>query len=294
MTHTMNMESEIPLRVAPERALAEEWALVLIAEGLTPRVRAAQEGYVLGVPAEEVERAGAALTAYEHENPIEPQEGEEPAGAGHLWTGLGVAGVLLAFFFVTGPWDPGVYWFERGSADAERILLGEIWRIVTALTLHADLGHAVANAIAGAVVLGAVCRLLGSGLGSALVLFAGAGGNLVNAFVHGSLHVSVGASTAVFGAVGVLVGLGVVRRRRRARHGRRAWVPIAAGLALLAMLGMGKRADLWAHLFGLLVGGGLGLVVALAVPRRPGPRVQWALGSAAFAVLICCWALALR
>jgi hypothetical protein len=37
----MSEWSEIPLRVAAERKLAEEWALVLIAEGLSPSVRRA-------------------------------------------------------------------------------------------------------------------------------------------------------------------------------------------------------------------------------------------------------------
>lgn len=290
----MSEASEVPLRVAPKRAAAEEWALVLVAEGLSPSVRAVREGFVLAVPIDEAERAATVLSAYESENPPEPQEIDHPAGSAHLRTGLAVAGVLLAFFFVTGPRNPAVRWFERGSADAERILLGELWRAVTALTLHADLGHVVANAIAAALFLSAVCRGLGPGLGGALVLLAGAGGNLVNALLHGSLHVSVGASTSVFGAIGVLGGLSVARRHRRRTRGRRIWIPITAGFALLAMLGTGERVDLSAHLFGLLGGGLLGTVMAFAVPRRPGLRVQWTLGSAALVAVLYCWALALR
>lgn len=290
----MSGGSEIPLRVASERELAEEWALVLIAEGLSPSVRRAGEGFILGVPAEEAERAAAALSSYERENPLEPHEGDEPAGYAHLVVGLAVAGALVAFFFVTGTRNPAVHWFERGSADAERILLGDLWRTVTALTLHADIGHVLANAIAGAIFLGAVCRALGLGLGCALVLLAGAGGNLVNALFQGSLHVSVGASTSVFGAVGVLGGLGLVRRRRRGARGRLAWMPIVAGLALLAMLGTGgERVDLWAHFFGFLVGGVLGILVAFGVPRPPGSRMQWALGGATLGVVLLCWTLAL-
>jgi membrane associated rhomboid family serine protease len=289
----MTETSEVAVRVASNRTLAEEWALVLVAEGLSPRVRSGHGGFVLGVPVEEAERATAALTAYERENPAEAQEDEGPAGSAHVWVGVGVSLALVAFFFITGAANPAVYWFERGSADAERILLGELWRTVTALTLHADLGHVAANAIVGAILLSVVFRILGSGLGFALVLGAGAGGNLINAFLHGSRHISVGASTAVFGAVGVLGGLAVVRRRRRGARGSHAWVPIAAGLALLAMLGMGEGVDLWAHLFGFLVGGVLGILVAFLVPRRPRGRVQWALGVGALVAVISCWALAL-
>jgi hypothetical protein len=44
---------------------------------------------------------------------------------------------------LTGPREPGAIWFDRGSASAQQILAGEVWRTVTALTLHADLAHVV-------------------------------------------------------------------------------------------------------------------------------------------------------
>ena len=292
---TMTKGSEVPLRVTRDHNLAEEWELVLVAQGLSPSVRRTQDGVVLSVPEEEVERALVGLSAYESENPPKLKEEDEPVGSANLLAGIAVVGMLLVFFAATIIWNQTVPWFERGSADANRIILGELWRTVTALTLHADLVHAATNAIAAAIFFGAVSGMLGLGLGSALVLLAGAGGNLANALLHGSPHVSVGASTSVFGAVGMLGGLGMVRRRRRAVRRRRAWVPIAAALALLAMLGTGgERVDVWAHLFGLLLGGVLGILIAFVVPRPPGFRVQWACGSAALAVLIYCWTLALR
>ncbi len=291
----MTQGSEIPLRVTRDHNLAQEWELVLIAQGLSPSVRRTPDGIVLSVPEEEVERALAALSAYERENPPKLQDEDETVGSASLLAGIAVAGLLLVFYSVTVLWNPTVPWFERGSADADRILLGELWRAVTALTLHADLVHAVTNAIAAALFLGAVYGILGPGLGSALVLLAGAGGNLANAILHGYPHVSIGASTSVFGAVGILGGLGMARRRRKAARRRRAWVPIAAALALLAMLGTGgQRVDVLAHLFGFLLGGVLGILTAFVAPRPPGQRGQWACGSAAVAVLIYCWVLALR
>jgi membrane associated rhomboid family serine protease len=273
---------------------------VLTAEGLSPSVRSGPEGFVLGAPIDEAERAADVLSAYLGENreresrrEQESRRKPEPIAAGSAFAGLAFAAALLAFFFITGPRNPAVIWFERGSADAERILLGELWRTLTALTLHADLGHVLANALFGALFLGAACGALGAGVGCALVLLAGVGGNLANALFQNSHHVSVGASTAVFGAVGLLSGLGVARWRRRS-PGRPAWVPIGAGLAILAMLGTtGARVDLWAHLFGLLAGGALGIPVGFALPRPPGPLVQWILGSAAFTAVLYCWGLAL-
>jgi len=290
----MTKGSEVALRVTRDYNLAEEWELVLLAQGLSPSVRRTRDGVVLSVPEEEVKRALAGLSVYENENPPKQQEGDEPVGSANLLAGIVVAGMLLVFFSATVIWNQTVPWLERGSADANRILLGEIWRTVTALTLHADLVHAMTNAIAAALFLGAVSGMLGLGLGSALVVLAGAGGNLANALLQGPPHVSVGASTSVFGAVGMLGGLGM-RRRRKAVGSSRAWVPIAAALALLAILGTGgQRVDVWAHLFGLLFGGVLGILIAFVAPRPPGLRVQWACGSAALAVLAYCWILAFR
>jgi membrane associated rhomboid family serine protease len=291
----MTEAPDVPLRVARTLKLAEEWALVLVADNLSPRVVRAREGYVLGVPADEAERAARALSAYESENRTQESAREGQAAAGHAGAGLVVSGALLAFFGVTGPRNPAVSWFERGSADAERILHGELFRTVTALTLHADLEHAVANTLAGALFLGAVCAALGPGFGCALVLLSGAGGNLINAWVQGPHHVAVGASTAIFGAVGVLSGLGVARRRRSEALERRAWMPVAAGFAILAMLGTaGTRVDLWAHLFGLLVGAALGIPVGFAVARPPGRSLQWILAGSAIAAVLYCWARALE
>ena len=300
----MTQASEIPLRVAPVRAVAEEWELVLFAEGLSPRVWQSREGFVIGVPAEQVERAATALSAYEIENPIEPTEESYPAGTSHLGhlhhlgyllVGISAAGGLLAFFFVTSEPDTARPWLQRGSADAYPILLGELWRTVTALTLHADIGHALANAISLGLFLSALCRSMGPGLGAALVLLAGAAGNLANAYFQGPPHISIGASTAVFGAIGLLVSLRTARLHPRRRHRNRFLRPLGAGLALLAMLGTGggQRVDLWSHLFGFLAGGLLGFSTLPLILHPPRSLAQWTAGSAALLVITACWALAL-
>jgi rhomboid protease GluP len=292
----MSKCSEFPVRVTRDQRLAEEWELVLLAQGLSPSLSRNLDGAIaLTVSRENVERARGALLAYERENPPKGAAGREPLGSADSFAASAVAGLLiLAFFSITVISNPTMAWFERGSADADKILNGELWRTLTALTLHADVAHALSNATALVLFLGAVGSVLGTGLGCALILMAGVGGNLANAFLHGSPHVSVGASTSVFGAVGVLGGLGVVMRRTGALSRRRAWLPVAAAFALLGMLGTGEgRVDIWAHLFGLLVGGILGVLIALIAPRPPGLGIQWACGGLAAAMLIYCWTLAL-
>lgn len=269
---------------------------MLLAQGLSPSLRRKADGIVVCVPEAEAERARAALSAYERENARKTEQKTEPLVAAGAFESSAMAGLLLLLFFsITVISNPTMSWYERGSADADKILNGELWRTVTALTLHADVAHAASNSFALALFLGAVSSTLGAGLGFALILLAGTGGNLANAFLHGSAHVSVGASTAVFGAVGALGGLSVVMRGSRAAGQRRAWLPVAAAFALLAMLGAGgERVDIWAHFFGLVVGGALGILTAFVTSRAPGFAAQLASAGAAVAVLIYCWALALR
>jgi len=285
---------EISVRITRDPKLAQDWELVLIAQGLSPRVRRTEDGFLLCVPQEQAGKALAGLSAYERENAAKDREGESIGFAG-MGTGLFVAVLLLVFHFVTVFTSPTLPWFERGGADAERIMHGEFWRAVTALTLHADTVHAISNAFGAALFLGAAAGTLGPGLACVLVLLAGAGGNLANAVLHGSSHISVGASTAIFGAVGILGGSAMARQRSAQVGRRRAWVPIGAALALLALLGTeGENVDVLAHLFGFLIGAVLGILIAFASPAARRRGAQWASGSAALVIIICCWALALR
>jgi membrane associated rhomboid family serine protease len=286
----VDLPSETVVRVAAQPALADEWALVLTAAGFESVLRPVEGGWALAVPAEQAGDAEAALADYDRERTATVREPEAP-DYGRTWLGLSVALGLLGFYLVTGERGGGI-WFARGSAVAERILHGEPWRAVTALTLHADLAHVLGNAVACLILITAVARWIGPGLASWLVLGAGALGNLLTALVHQSHHDSVGASTSSFAAMGILGGLQVLGRPSTRR---RRWQVVAASLALLGMLGMGKQADVFAHLFGLVVGGALGALTG-ALVRRP-PQRSWAqpaLALGALAAIAGAWLLALR
>lgn len=289
-------ETAVGVRVAPGRRRAEVWSLVLSSQGIDCAIRHTAEGFAVFVDPGDLEGAIHAIDAYEAENPEAPVAVESPRdriGELDRFVGGSLGALLIAFFAVTGPRDPDVVWFAAGSADASRILAGEVWRTATALCLHADLGHVLSNALFAALFVSAVCAGLGPGVAVALTLVAGATGNLANAIFQGPDHVSVGASTAVFGAVGLLGGRGVAQRIRQGEVGLRIWVPIAAGLALIAMLGTGERTDIWAHGFGFLAGGFLGIPAGLAWPHPPTTSLQWGAGALAAALLLQSWRLAL-
>lgn len=163
-------------------------------------------------------------------------------------------------------------WSAAFGLDMYRFrALHEFWRAVTALTLHADDSHLFNNLIFGFLFLAPLCRRAGLGLGLALTVLAGISGNACNTFVKDANVISIGFSTALFGAVGALCGLtaaDIFRHTRRFSHmaapggnpllifARRMFLPLAAGMALLGILGGGGEAktDYSAHILGFCCG----------------------------------------
>ena len=289
----MNTTEAAIARLTPERRQADEWGLVLTAADVGHAVQAHLGQWAVVVSVSDAARAHAILDAYDNENQrrreARPAAGEYgPTYAGIL-TALGLVG-----FYATLLWtNRDTAWLHAGEATAARILDGEVWRVVTALTLHASPAHIAGNAVCCAIFVTALCRALGPGVGLWITLLAGAGGNALNAALRGAPHSAVGASTAVFGAVGALGALQFVNRSRVGLARWRAWLPIAAALGLLAMLGTSTESDVLAHLFGFIVGGLLGVIAALTMSPLPGRLVQTILVAAVLATLTAAWLVAL-
>ena len=283
----------------PQRMSA--WSLVLSARGLDGWVVQVGAELALCVPPAQSERALSELAAADAE---ESERAREELHAlrtrvpsrpsSHAWVASVLLGALLFVFnLVTGPRSAGAEWFARGASDATRVLHGEAHRTITALTLHADTAHVVSNIGFGTLAVGAVMHRTGVGVGSLLVIGAGMVGNLVNAVAHGSHHSSVGFSTAVFAAFGLLGALSFADARREPARRRTAWTALAASVALLAALGSSEKSDIFAHLFGGLAGTGFGLLVGFLLPRAPRAPYQWLAGLATVGAVIGAWSIAL-
>ena len=239
------------------------------------RIAPTETGYVVMVPPRMVAPAIKALDAQDKDAAEGPARETPVPDHGPSFIGVAMAVTLFAFFVVSGPRaGPDTFgWFRLGSAIARRIVHEhELWRVVTALTLHADIMHVTGNAVASLIFVTALGRWMGGGIAIFTTLMAGTLGNLLTAFIYSTTHNSVGASTATFGALGILGGLQFVRRFRDTSVGRlkRGLLGIAAALGFLAMLGMGERSDVVAHFAGLGFGilTGVGLALYLKRPVR--------------------------
>jgi len=276
--------------------LAKLWALVLEARYLPARVEPDGDGWRLLVPASRLKDAERELRLFVAENRHWPPA--PPPVRQQLNNALAPLSVLIlvaTFYNVTLlpvalPGGQPLNWLEVGSARANLILDGEVWRTVTALTLHADLTHLLSNLAIGGIFIIYLCSDFGSGLAWALLLACGALGNLANAYVQLPSHDSIGSSTLVFAAVGVLGAANMVRYRH---HALRKWpLPVASALSLLVLLGTeGKNTDLGAHLFGFLFGIVLGALTAHLVGTRgrPGPLPNALLSLGSGAVVVAAW-----
>lgn len=208
---------------------------------------------------------------------------------------LAYVGVLVLVFLLERDWAFGLDWLEAGRLSGTAVRAGEWWRVVTPLTLHADGGHLVANLLFGAFFGLFAGQYFGSGFAWAAILLAAVCGNLLDVWLLPPSHSAIGASTAVFAALGLIgafIGLTAVRTGMSWAH-RSA--PVVGAVVLLAYIGTGDaQTDAVAHLTGFLAGFCAGVLLALTQPRFLGQRsVQIGAGVGSLALLAVCWWLAI-
>ena len=254
---------------------ADTFGLVLLSSGIEHEIRQGGRGWALWVAEDASKRADSLLQTYLDENKDFKTSQESPlTGYGKTWSGgWGILVLLICHIAVSLGQDTGAFHRLYGSS-ASHVVSGEWYRSATALLLHADSLHLAGNIIGMAVFATGVCSVTGWGVGWFLILASGISGNLINAHVYGYGHNSIGASTAVFGALGLLSAYQFLKKIQTPDTRFQALLPLGAGLALLAFLGSSSHTDIMAHLFGFLSGALMGFVYYGVVPYPFGWRIQ--------------------
>lgn len=262
---------------------AETFGLVLLSADIEYKIEMNDNGWVLWVHEHAFDEAFRVVTAYQQENiGFKPERYTSFAAYGKTWSGLWGVLVILSFYLaVSSGHDAGAFRQAYGSS-ASHILDGEWYRSVTSLLLHANALHLLGNMVGLALFGTGVCSVTGWGVGWVLILTSGILGNVINAFLYKSGHVSIGASTAIFGALGVLSSYQFLRKMKESGTWFQALLPVAAGLALLGFLGASKNTDITAHLFGFSAGIFLGLLYSWLI-KRP---LQWSYQLGALLIVI--------
>lgn len=226
----------------------------------------------------------------------------------YAWTGsLGYALVLIgvAFAISNGLWRLDA--FDAGELNAGLVQKGQWWRVWTALTLHLDGPHLVANTVAGIWFGYLASRLIGTGNSWLLVVIGAGLANWIEAFFGPAAHRSVGASTAVFTALGLLSAYSWRAQFSYPQRWALRWAPLVAGAILLSWTGTGSQSidepgvasagqsvDVLAHALGFGVGMLAGAGAAFESASRLLNRVpQWLAGLLALVPLLVAWIRAL-
>ncbi len=277
-------------------APCNELNFVLLAVGIDSEVSLYEGKHYLLVDEFEAENAYQQLQHYVAENapekiikrPLRPLR-KGFAGAYIYALVLLIIGVLqnsLAF---------SLDWTALGLADSYKIIAGQWWLNFTALTLHGDIAHMAGNIGFGVLFGILVTQHLGSGVAWLSILLAGAAGNAINAHLYQSLHQSLGASTMVFAALGMLGIFSLSTRYSVRQQGIRRWLPFLGAVAMLAFTGTaGENTDVLAHLSGFASGCVAAILWrASGKERAVNARGQWIAGGASIALIVLSWGLAL-
>lgn len=269
---------------------------MLGAVGIASAIVLRGERFVLEVAEEDAPRAVSQLTQYETENrPPHPSPPPPPLHR-NAWVGcVAYTAWLLGVAYVISNGLVRLDAFHTGELDAARVQSGQWWRAWTALTLHLSGPHLAANLGAGIWFGYLAGRQLGAGVAWLLIVAGGGIANLLEGLLAPPWHQSVGASTAVFTALGVMSAYTWRERLRLPQGWVQRWGPLVAGICLLGWLGTaGKETDIMAHLLGFGIGVLLGATAALPiVSRRLHDVPQWPAGLTALAIMAAAWSFAL-
>lgn len=285
----MELNAEIAAR--SERQ-AMDWSLVLVSQGIETAIDAGPVGgaWRLRVAERDLGRSRAVLRQYWREN--RRRRWQRPvSGTGLLFDGRSVFWFLLmlAVFFLD---ETGVADLKAaGMMDTAAVKAGEVWRLFTAVTLHADAGHLAGNAATGVLLLGLAMGCYGGGCGLLAAFLAGVGGNALALVLAPWGHRSLGASGMVLGALGLLTVHSLGQWRAGASTRQMAGRGLMAGVMLLVLLGFNPKTDVLGHVGGFASGCVLGMALAW-IPERIRERGQALSAAACGALVAAAWAWA--
>lgn len=296
MHHDLNQEYDIR---PPSPGKAREWMTVLSAAGMEYRVSRFLNEWTIHVASGDRVQATEEIAAYEAANldwPPGIAEDEEFPKEHETWAPGLAALIPLLWYIWLGPYSGTSPVLAAGANLSERVMAGDWWRVVTALTIHSGIVHLAGNILCLVLAGTVVCRAFGGGLGLLTILASGILGNTATVLLLPSVVPSVGASTACFGAIGCLCAHRAVMHWNR--YGRffsiwnRTWVPIAAGLALLGLLGTGPNSDLAAHALGFVAGILLTIPISRIDTHRLPEWTQMGMQMIALLVILAAWQFA--
>lgn len=154
--------------------------------------------------------------------------------------------------------------FEVGGATTDSILNDEVWRIATAMFLHAGFIHLTYNMVTLFIMGMMVEPIFGSVRYTVIYLASGVGAALLSMAFLDPSTVHVGASGAIFGVMGAMWAVWI---RDRKKHGDYPLLFLCFG-GISLLLGLMPGINNWAHIGGLVTGFALGMLLHTPPKKR--------------------------
>lgn len=275
----------------------DQQTLILSAVGIHSWTVVRGGVFVVVVPEESAALAVRHLREVAQEAAIPAPQPKLPKVHPRAWTGsILYAVAMMAIAYAAGSNMFGFDWLESGALNGAIPHTHEWWRAVTALTLHADVGHLVSNLLFGVILGYLTSRSVGGGVAWAGILIGAMMGNALDAVWMPEQQRSIGASTGVFAALGILSAYAWTLETATHLRWAKRLGPLIAGVILLGFLGAGgERTDVVAHLTGFGSGCVIGVIFGKTGEQRFESRaLQLLAGAFAIATSGVAWLFALR
>jgi len=294
---------------SPRKSEIMEYSLMLASQGIRHWIEFDGDEYSVSLEEKDAAVAADLIELYRSENRGFQDQDPVPVDLDLNLSPLAFLAVPTVCYFLVG-FDPAANWMHsRGNADAGLILSGEWWRCLTAATLHADDLHFMSNLVSGYFILNLLTHRLGMGTIMILATLGAGFTNYLVALASGGNHLSIGFSTVVFCALGMLAAVETFFNPRRGDRSLRRLTPLISAFFVAVMVGLGERADVKAHFYGFGIGAALGMLLGFASKaagrpltqaagrpgaRKAGPRaVQAFLAMTTYGLFAQAWRLAL-
>jgi len=167
-----------------------------------------------------------------------------------------------------------------GGYDFFKVTAGELWLLITSGFLHFQLFHFIINMYSLFRLGSIVSQIYSDKILYGVYIFGALGGSLLTLlvslielfFTSSSVnYFSVGASSAIFALIGLLLG-GTLRKSRYGFDFPFSFSDILPVIIFSLLIGLipGSNINNWAHLGGLIIGVVMGLIISHAGGFRTG------------------------
>ncbi|MDB6058766.1 MAG: Rhomboid family protein [Verrucomicrobiales bacterium] len=261
------MNTEPTFIRARSRRQVMDWGLVLASQGIDAAIVRENDTWALAVAPHEYDRAIKAVDQYVTENRGWKWQHSLPGSDLFFhWGALLWALAIGAIYYWSMVQFPQMK--IAGAVDSDLVHAGQWWRLFTAVSLHADMSHLMANMTTGVILLGFAMARFGPGPAVLATYVAGVLGNVAGLYLYHGEHRSLGASGMVMAALGILAVQSFALWHKD--HSARQLVARAffAAVLILILIGTSPESDIVAHFGGFFAGAIFGYALSWLDPKR--------------------------